>query len=180
MKEYNTLLQMKNNNFDNFNLIYNKYYNKIFYLVLNKIKDKSLSEDITQEIFIDVINGIRNLKNIEAFYSWLKKIALNKINMYLKNLIKHKNIIHGTDISELTYIKDKNLSQEDLVIQEDYKNLIGKFLNKLSEKEKEVVSLFYYAELSLKEISIINNSPIGTVKSRLFSAKKKLSFLLKT
>ncbi|XZM35054.1 sigma factor-like helix-turn-helix DNA-binding protein (plasmid) [Clostridium perfringens] len=75
--------------------------------------------------------------------------------MYLRNLIKHKNIIHGTDVSELTYIKDKNLSQENLVIQEEYKNLISKFLNKLSEKEKEVVSLFYYAELSLKEISII-------------------------
>ncbi|WP_278321665.1 RNA polymerase sigma factor [Clostridium massiliamazoniense] len=143
------------------------------------MKDKSLSEDITQEIFIDVINGIRKLKNIEAFDSWLKKITLNKINMYLRNLIKHKNIIHGTDVSELTYIKDKNLSQEDLVIQEDYKNLISKFLNKLSEKEKEVVSLFYYDELSLKEISIINNIPIGTVKSRLFSAKKKLSFFIK-
>ncbi|XZM35149.1 RNA polymerase sigma factor (plasmid) [Clostridium perfringens] len=170
------LVQLKKGNTENFHILYTEYYNKIFFLVLKKIKDNSLSEDITQEIFIDVINGIRNLKNIKAFYSWLKKIALNKINMYLKNLIKHKNIIHGTDVSELTYIKDKNLSQEDLVIQEDYKNLISKFLNKLSAKEKEVVSLFYYAELSLKEISIINNTPIGTVKSRLFSAKKKLSF----
>ncbi len=173
------LVQLKKGNTENFHMIYTEYYNKIFFLVLKKIKDKSLSEDITQEIFIDVINGIRNLKNIEAFDSWLKKIALNKINMYLRNLIKHKNIIHGTDVSELTYIKDKNLSQEDLVIQEEYKNLISKFLNKLSEKEKEVISLFYYDELSLKEISIINNSPIGTIKSRLFSAKKKLSFFIK-
>ncbi|XZM35306.1 RNA polymerase sigma factor (plasmid) [Clostridium perfringens] len=179
MREYNTLLQMKNNNFDNFNVVYDKYYNKIFYLVLNKIQDKSLSEDITQEIFIDVINGIKNLKNIEAFDSWLRKITLNKINMYLRKLIKHKDNTKNTDINELTYIRDKSLSQEDLVIQEDNKNLISKFLNKLSEKEKEVVSLFYYEQFSLKEISIIKNISIGTVKSRLFSAKKKLSFFIK-
>ncbi|WP_283697419.1 RNA polymerase sigma factor [Clostridium perfringens] len=180
MREYNTLLQMKNNNFVNFNVVYDKYYNKIFNLVLNKIQDKSLSEDITQEIFIDVINGIKNLKNIGAFDSWLRKIILNKINMYLRKLIKHKDNTKNTDINDLTYIKDKSLSQEDLVIQEDNKNLISKFLNKLSEKEKEVVSLFYYEQFSLKEISIIKNISIGTVKSRLFSAKKKLSFLLKT
>ncbi|XZM35061.1 RNA polymerase sigma factor (plasmid) [Clostridium perfringens] len=179
MREYNTLLQMKNNNFDNFNVVYDKYYNKIFYLVLNKIQDKSLSEDITQEIFIDVINGIKNLKNIEAFDSWLRKITLNKINMYLRKLIKHKDNTKNTAINELTYIKDKSLSQEDLVIQEDNKNLISKFLNKLSEKEREVVSLFYYEQFSLKEISIIKIISIGTVKSRLFSAKKKLSFLIK-
>ncbi|XZM35055.1 RNA polymerase sigma factor (plasmid) [Clostridium perfringens] len=67
------LVQLKKGNTENFHILYTEYYNKIFFLVLKKIKDKSLSEDITQEIFIDFINGIRNLKNIEAFDSWLKK-----------------------------------------------------------------------------------------------------------
>lgn len=162
---------MKNNNFENFYLIYNKYYKKIFFLVLKNCKNKSLSESITQEIFVSTLSKIKSLKNINSFDAWLTKIALNKINLYFKILIKYReNNIYKKDISELTHIADKNISIEKLIMREDLKTLI----NKLSEKEKETILLFYYDQLSLKEISLVNNISIGTVKSRLFSAKKKL------
>ena len=90
MKEQEVLLQIQKGNFENFNIIYNKYYRKIFFFSLKSIGDEKLAEDLTQDVFIDIITNIKNLKEIEEFYSWLLKLVTNKINMMLKKLYLQK------------------------------------------------------------------------------------------
>ena len=90
MKEEEVLLQIQKGNFENFNIIYNKYYRKIFFFSLKSIGDEKLAEDLTQDVFIDIITNIKNLKEIEEFYSWLLKLVTNKINMMLKKLYLQK------------------------------------------------------------------------------------------
>ncbi|MDU1308934.1 MAG: sigma factor, partial [Clostridium perfringens] len=82
--------QIQKGNFENFNIIYNKYYRKIFFFSLKSIGDEKLAEDLTQDVFIDIITNIKNLKEIEEFYSWLLKLVTNKINMMLKKLYLQK------------------------------------------------------------------------------------------
>ena len=93
MKEEVVLLQIQKGNFENFNIIYNKYYRKIFFFSLKSIGDEKLAEDLTQDVFIDIITNIKNLKEIEEFYSWLLNLATNKINMMLKKLYLQKKYI---------------------------------------------------------------------------------------
>ena len=90
MKEKEVLLQIQKGNFENFNIIYNKYYKKIFFFSLKSIGDEKLAEDLTQDVFIDIITNIKNLKEIEEFYSWLLKLVTNKINIMLKKLYLQK------------------------------------------------------------------------------------------
>lgn len=90
MTEQEVLLQIQKGNFENFNIIYNKYYKKIFFFSLKSIGDEKLAEDLTQDVFIDIITNIKNLKEIEEFYSWLLKLVTNKINMMLKKLYLQK------------------------------------------------------------------------------------------
>ncbi|MDZ4994564.1 hypothetical protein GNF80_16630 [Clostridium perfringens] len=93
MKEIEIVLQMQKKNFENFNIIYNKYYRKIFFLSLKFISDEKLAEDLTHDVFIDIITNIKNLKETEEFYFWILKITLNKINIMLKKLYLQKKYI---------------------------------------------------------------------------------------
>lgn len=78
--ETKIIKQLKKNDFSNFNIIYENYYKKIYFLSLKMIKDEKIAEDITQEVFLSVIKCISSLKNIAAFEVWIRKITINKVN----------------------------------------------------------------------------------------------------
>lgn len=70
--------------------LYNKTYNNIYFYVLSILKNEYLAEDISQEVFLTIINSIKDLKNPRLFIAWIKKITYNKclqeINSSKKNV----------------------------------------------------------------------------------------------
>lgn len=172
--EKEVLEQLRNNNMENFNLIFEKYYNKVFYFSLKMLKDEYLAEEITQEVFIDVFNCICKLKNLEVFNSWLMKIALNKINGRIKKLVAEKEKSSNNDILEFLESENKNIIPEKSLLDKELNDILLNEISKLNEKKKRVLIMYYFNNLSLKQIAKIENIPVGTVKSRLFSCKKDL------
>lgn len=169
LTEEKIIEQFQQNNFKNFNIIYKKYYKKIYFFLLKMLKDDKLAEDISQEVFLDVISGINNLKNVDAFSSWIRKIALNKVNTIIKNK-KNFSICSLNSICDLS--SDYYLLEE-IILKEECLSIVSE-INKLPDSKGRAIVLYYFKELSLKEIALIENIPIGTVKSRLYSAKKLL------
>lgn len=172
--ESKIITQLKENDFSNFNIIYENYHKKIYFLALKMLKDEKLAEDITQEVFLDVVMCIGNLKNINAFEVWIRKITLNKVNTQIKNIIKHKENISTQEIDSLIHLTFDDELPDELTLKKEVVDELFKEVNKLSDSKRRIILLYYFKEFSLKEISIIENIPIGTVKSRLFSAKSTL------
>ncbi|HAT4365327.1 TPA: sigma-70 family RNA polymerase sigma factor [Clostridium perfringens] len=179
LRESEIILQIKEKNFENFKIIYNKYYKKVFFLALKMIGDEKLAEDITQEVFIDIIPSIKNLNNIEIFSAWISKITINKVNTKRKKLFLYKKNIVTCQIESFENIVNENFIPEEFILKEEMNKEILEQINKLSPNKRKVLLLFYFKEMSLKEISQIENIPVGTVKSRLYSAKKLLKNLIK-
>lgn len=172
--ESKIIKQLKNNDFNNFNIIYEKYYKKIYFLSLKMLKDERMAEDITQEVFLDVVTCIGNLKNINAFEVWIIKITLNKVNTQIKNIIKYKQNILNHELDSLINLPFEHELPEELALKKEELDELFKEINNLPNRKRRIILLYYFKELSLKEISIIENIPIGTAKSRLFSAKSIL------
>lgn len=172
--ESKIIKQLKNNDFNNFNIIYEKYYKKIYFLSLKMLKDEKMAEDITQEVFLDLVTCIGNLKNINAFEVWIIKITLNKVNTQIKNIIKYKQNISNHELNSLINLPFEHELPEELALKKEKLGELFKEINNLPNSKRRIILLYYFKELSLKEISIIENIPIGTVKSRLFSAKSIL------
>ncbi|EDT70728.1 putative RNA polymerase sigma-W factor [Clostridium perfringens D str. JGS1721] len=170
LNEIDIIIQFKNNNFENFKYIYDKYYMRVVSIISKKISDYYLIEDIVQEVFFEVFLNIFKLRKVKSFYNWLIKIAINKINYNLKKIINLKN-------SEV-------LMNEYKIYYEEYfdENLENKYLAEilqskiitLPEDKRNVINQYFYQKLSIKEISKLQNSPIGTVKSRLYYSKKEI------
>ena len=113
------------------------------------------------------------LKHYEAFESWLYKITVNSSLNYIK---KDKKISFIGDNEVLDAIDkiDSEPTPEDMFICEEVTSEIMKYIYLLPIKHRTTVILFYYNELSIKEIASIMDCSEGTVKSRLFYSKKFL------
>lgn len=168
MKNY--ILAFKNGDLGAFKKIHDAYYKKIYLLcfrILNNNNEDAL--DATQEVFIQVYKSINSLNDIDKFNAWINKIAISKCSYIIK---KNKDIITTDD--QFSNIEDEREDIEVIVCNDEKKKLILEAINTLAIKKRMVILLYYYSELKIDEISIALEIPIGTVKSRLNSAKKDL------
>lgn len=142
-----------------------RFYEKDIYLLAKYLlKDEELIKDAVQETILITYEKIESLKNDSSFKSWLLKILGNKCRDILKS---QKKII----------CLDKKIDGE--YIDSGYEAIeINQCINKLCEEHKQVIILYYFNDLSYKEISSVISIPEGTVKSRLSRAKESLKELL--
>lgn len=153
-----------------FDLLYEKYKNIAFRMAYLISGNKQDSEDIVQETFIKCYQHIKELKKNEGFRSWLFQILTRTAWKFCAMRTKE---IPDDEIMD----KAKNIYDEtplDLVLEKERLALINKIVDNLDLKHKTVVILYYYNQLSTKEISKIVGCLEGTVKSSLFTARKQL------
>lgn len=170
-----------------FNVVFNRYYKQIFNFIKKNIQDYRESEDITQEVFLRIYKSARRFDPERKFSSWIYKIAFNEIKRhYSKTASKRTSSINepldpssgGAERGDLIEFTGPGpeLSAETEKQTQAIKNLIGT----LPEKQRTVVILKVYQELTFEEISQILDCPLSTVLSRMRYAVKKLQMAMET
>ncbi|MBQ8134194.1 MAG: sigma-70 family RNA polymerase sigma factor [Clostridia bacterium] len=168
-----TVTMAQNGNSSAFEQLYAKCYNDVFFICLKILGNPHDAEDITQETFLDAFRNIGTLENPGSFRSWISRIAVNKSI----NLQKRLNRIIPQDsemLDQLSDTEDFTASFEDKIIDKNTADAIGKIIQSLPELQKNTLFLFYYQEMSIKEIAELYECPQSTVTSRLIYARKTL------
>lgn len=144
-----------------------------------KLITKEENEDLEQEVYIKVWQKSDKYNEQGKLTGWLGTVAKNFSKDYLKSSAKklQDNTI-SDEIQEYNTMNDKD-NPESVFIQKQRQKRIVKAINSLKPKLKEVVMMYEIDGLSYEYIAKELNCPIGTVKSRLFNAKKDLAILLK-
>lgn len=162
-----------------FDQIVDLYYNTIFRMVYYRIRSGMDAEDITQDIFIQVLKNIKSLKDFSLFNSWLFSIAVNKVRDFKRK--KRFTSLFGA-------LSDKNTENEqeyehetgaesgplEGVIRQNFWKQFEAILNRLSSLEKEVFLLRFLDQLGIREISMALKKNESTVKTHLYRALKKI------
>lgn len=160
---------------DAFDEVYTKYRQQIMkmaYLIVGNVPD---AEDLAQETFITCYLHCKELKDGKQLKSWLFRILTRSA---WKCSEKKKRELPDEDIGTKAD-KAYDALVLDHVILSEQKTEIARAVAELDMKYRVVVILYYYNQLSTKEISNILECMEGTVKSRLFGARKKLRKSLK-
>ena len=156
--------------------IYIEYYDKVYFIALSVLKNEQDSEDITQEVFTQVYKSINSLDDVNKFNAWISRIALSKS---IDSIRKKKRINDKESYCDYDFHNvDSGENIESNLIEYERNKFILDLIQQLPEKKRIALSLFYYNELKIEEIAKILDCPVGTVKSRLNSAKKELKVLL--
>lgn len=170
MEEIKLVQRLKAGDKEAFDALYEKYKNillRMAYLVSGQMSE---AEDIVQETFVKCYLHIGELKKDEGFKSWLFQILYRTAYRQIK---KNKREILKEDIGIQADATD-GISSLDRIIRTETERQVSNAVKKLDFKHRTVVVMFYYNEMSTKEIAEVLRCTEGTVKSRLFNARKKL------
>ena len=140
-----------------------------------KLITKEANEDLEQEVYIKAWKNSDKYIEQGNFKSWINTIAKNVSKDYLKSAYK-KNLNNSTsDEAVLNTIKDKKETPELKLIKNEKQTQIINAINSLKPKFKEVIMLCEIQGYSYEDCARRLKCPLGTVKSRIYNAKKELA-----
>lgn len=140
---------------------------------------KETNEDLEQEVYMKVLKNADKYKEQGAFKSWINTIAKNVSKDYLKSVQKRNQDCLTSDEEIINSLKDKKESPELKLISNDRQKRILDAVNSLKPKFKQTVMLCEIYGYSYEDAAYKLKCPVGTIKSRLYNAKKELAVLLK-
>ena len=161
-------IEIKYGNKIAFEKLYNNYNKLIYSIAYSILKNKQDAEDVVQIVFekLYLIDKEKLPNRNES--SWLYSITKNETINYLKH---NKNNI---DLDSIYNIEDDNNEINKIIDQDSYNRLI----DKLNDKEKEIISLKIVSNLSFEEIGKLLKEPTGTIKWKYYKAVNTLKILL--
>lgn len=162
-----------------FDMLVERYHGKIYGLTYNMTSNREDAEDLTQDIFVKAFQALPRFRGKSSFYTWLYRIAVNKTINYRKkrnrkramSLDQFDNEIKLDDVyHDLT---SKGSPLRNLSLSELQKKL-NEALQNLSEKHRTVVVLHDMQGIPHEEIAKMVGASVGTIRSRLFYARRQL------
>ena len=127
-----------------------------------RLPSQADADDVLQEVFLTAYQKFPQLKNRDAFKPWVISIARNKCNDYFRAKATQMEI----SIDELTR-KELSFTRRGISVV----HTVQETLDLLGDKDKQILYLYFWKEMPQAEIAKLLNIPLGTVKSRLHTAK---------
>lgn len=154
--------------------LYARHHVKIFRFAMRILRSESNAEDVVSEVFLDVWRRAANFEGRSEASTFLLSVARNKAYSLLR-----KRRDAELDDEQAGQIEDSADTPEAALQKKNKGELLRACLGRLSPEHREVMDLVYYHDKSVEEVAAIVGIPEGTVKTRMFHARKKLAELAK-
>lgn len=153
-----------------------RYHRLLFDFLYRLTDDHALADDFAQQTFIRILTYQGQAPS--HMRGWLFTIARNLAYDHFRSA--RFRYEHITDFSshDDSVPSEPVTTLEQMTIIDDQRQAVAHMLQRLPPEQREVVILRFYHDLSLQEIADVVDAPLGTVKSRLFHALRKLKFHL--
>jgi RNA polymerase sigma-70 factor, ECF subfamily len=148
-----------------------EYGESLLHLTYSYVGNREVAEDLTQEIFVKCYQRLDQYQKRSSLKSWMWRIAINHCKDYLRSW-HHKHIVVSDE--KVKYSASQETEVENQVIQRFEDEELVKAVWSLPDTYKEVIYLYYFEELSIKEISYLTKVNQNTIKTRLKRAKEIL------
>ena len=146
-----------------------RHGDRVFGAIYNFTKDVYLTEDLFQEVFIKVVNKLREGKYNEEgkFLPWVLRMAHNLCIDNYRKTKRQVSIVTSEEFDLFEILPVDSTNGEEMVINQQLKDKVRHLLNELPEEQREVVLLRHYFEFSFKEISELTGVSINTALGRM-------------
>lgn len=166
------MFRVKDGRLDQLGQLFDRHHIKVYNYFVMLTHDRSLSEDLTQEVFLRILRFRHTFKGKGSFVSWMFQIARNVgIDHFRKKKITDSLDDQFVDIE----------STEPTPFDESSKNeqvrLLHHAMKKLPQHHREILVLARFKDLPLKDVAKILGCPVNTVKVRIHRAVKELGAL---
>lgn len=154
--------------------LFKRYQLPLYVYVCELVRDEATSLDIVQETFINALRHIERLREEEKFGSWLFSIAHQKC----LQLWRKSKPMAPFEKDQIDNFAANDLDPAECLVRKEQEEEFLASLGQLPWPQRSVLVLHFLEDFSLEEIAEICGLALGTVKSRLFYAKKALRKLI--
>ena len=175
--------RFKNGDQAAFNEMVSRYWDRIYAMVHQLLRNPQDAEEVTQDAFIRAHRGLVNFRGESAFSTWLYQIATNLARnryWYWWRRKRDKTVSFDQPVSESNETPLSELfaaeleTPEDATVTQEFIDRIAYSMEKISPKHREILILRNVKNLSYEEIATILGISVGTVKSRIARARESL------
>lgn len=160
-----------------YNILVLRYQHKVCEIANRYVNNYVDANDVAQEAFIRAYRAIGNFRGESSFYTWLYRIVSNTAKSYLEQNIKHR---YAVDVDDPDFDNQHDVkgmltthdSPDALIESEELQKVIDQALNELPDDLKRAIYLREVEGMSYEDIASIMDTPIGTVRSRIFRARQ--------
>ncbi|MGE5618940.1 MAG: RNA polymerase sigma factor [Sphingomonadaceae bacterium] len=148
----------------------------VFNLCLRALRDYELASEVAQDVFLRAWRSIGSFRGQARFTTWLYTIAHNLCMNRIGGLERDARQLVGEEdaAEELARIPSREEDPAEAYEKKELRGWIHRQIDRLPDRYRMVITLFYLQELSYQEIAEVTGLPIGTVKTHLFRAKEML------
>lgn len=163
-----------------FDSFYEKYHQDIYNYVFYMVKNKTITEDLVQDVYIRVLKSYESFRGESSEKTWAFSIARHVVFDYFRKEKRRRQYTNETlDLDEMTdFLTVDESLPDDIVIQNENVQLIYKLLDHCSINQKQVVILRYIQGYSLQETAEILGITVSNVKTLQFRCVRKLRDLM--
>ena len=152
--------------------IIDRYADMVYRLAVSQVRNRTDADDIFQEVFVRLVRHVQELQSMEHAKAWLIRVTINCTKKHF-GLYWNKNVFPIEETEEVPK-REEGFEQAEKKID----NPVMQAVSKLPPKYRGCVHLFYFEELSVKEIAEMTDQTESTVKSQLHRARKMLKEML--
>ncbi len=142
----------------------------VFAIVLKRLRNRSEATEVTQDVFVQAMRKIDQLREPERFAGWIRQIA---VRLAINRAVRRPSETLAAPETFAGVADQPSSPLEALLAVEEARQVRGG-LEKLKDLDRRTLIAFYFEGRSLKEMSDEFDSPIGTIKRRLHTARNRL------
>ncbi|WP_274307373.1 RNA polymerase sigma factor [Solibacillus daqui] len=148
-------------------LLIDTYSDYLYRIAFIYTKDRLVAEEVVQDVFVKYYHTSEQFKGEASLKTYLIKITINRSYDYLRSWKNKKHML-------VEYFQGATKGTEQLYVEQELRAEITAAVLTLPVKDREVLLLYYYEEMTVFEIAEVLEVAVSTVKSRLQRARAKL------
>lgn len=150
-----------------FNQLFRKHYSALYYYGIKIFPDPDFVKECIQEVFIRVWETRNNLANVENVKSYLI-VSLRRLILTQKEKDKGKHLIEIGQAESYSFFFDVNEFEKHEEISDEVRQVLLTAINTLTKKQRELIMLFFYHELSYSDVAAVLEISIQATRNLMY------------
>ena len=150
-------------------LLFERYNRRIYNFLARMTMDRTLAEDLTQNVFLRIIKYRNSYRDGARFHSWIYQIARNVFSDHYQS-VKNKY----SDFVDVEKIRDHMADSDDRERQEEKEVLLNQSMARLTEEQRELLILTRFQQMKYEEVAVLLDTTVANIKVKVHRALIRL------